>query len=108
MKDIKRLTKTAIRSHKAMRKYYEDSISWGRGSEDKINMLIRVMKSDSKIAIDEINSKMEEFKALKEVLEQFNFTENHRAIDSTDIIYNKETGALVADTYGIKFIASLH
>ena len=58
--------------------------------------------------MEEITSKINELEALKEVLSQFDYTDNHRAIDSTNITYNKETGALMADTYGIKYRASLY
>ena len=107
MTNIKRLTKAAIRSHKIMRTYYEKSVSWGRGSMEKLNVLERVMKNDTRFAIEEIESTIKDLERVKEVLQQFNHSENTRPIDATDIHYNKETGFLQADVYGMKYTARI-
>jgi hypothetical protein len=87
--DIKRYIRNYVSSYKKVKKYLEDTLSWGRGSEDKYNALRNRAKKEQEIALIEIDSHIKHLEEIKRLVASVDFKMGSNEIEAMTMDYRK-------------------
>lgn len=88
-KDIKRYIRNYVSAYKKAKKYLEDTLTWGRGSEDKYSAMINRAKNNQEIALMEINAHIKHLEEIKRLVTSVDFKLRHNEVEAMSIDYRK-------------------